>query len=222
MELDDATRLADGLPSPHLTAPRGRELYEHILRERPRDVLELGTCRGGSTLYMAAALDVNGEGSITSLESSRASWSEPTAVELLSRAGLDCYAQLLRPSSTYNWYLRELVYKQRAQMTLGSFDMIFVDGAKDFSTVALSFVLSAELLRPGGWLVCDDLAWAYSDYCPGGWYYGVDLGTLTEEERRIPHVGEAFRLFIAESGLFDEVFATGGWMGWAKRANQAS
>ena len=61
MDFDEAARIVGGIPVPHTSASRGRVLYEHIRGSRPENLLELGTARGGSAVFMAAALEANGD-----------------------------------------------------------------------------------------------------------------------------------------------------------------
>jgi len=216
MRLEEAVRHVEGLPRPHLTPERGAELYGHVLRTQPARILELGSGRGGSALYMAAALDELQDGSILSVDSCRWPWRDPTADELLRSAGLDDYVSFVRPFATYNWFLRHMMLRS-AETSDDLFDLVFVDGAKDFSTVGLSLVMATRLLKRGGWLACDDLGWSYRDYCPSGRHFGLAVDELTEDERDTPQVGAAFELFVEACGEFQSTRVTAGWMGWAQR-----
>lgn len=218
MNLQDALAIVERLPRPHLTADRGAELYHHVIATRPIRVLELGSGRGGSALYMAAALDELKAGQILSVDSSRWPWRNPTARELLEAAGLGHLVHFTRPYATYNWYLKQLLLENLAQPPgQHLYDLVFIDGAKDFSTVAASFVMVTKLLRRGGWLVCDDLGWTYRDNCTSSRHFGLALDELTDEERAMPQVGAAFELFVANSSEFAVCTTTSNWMGWAQR-----
>ena len=43
------------------------------------------------------------------------------------------------------------------------FDLVYLDGAKNWTIDGLAVVLAERLLRPGGWLLMDDLHWTYGD-----------------------------------------------------------
>jgi predicted O-methyltransferase YrrM len=221
MDLTSVTSWVEGLPRPHLTPSRGADLYHHVTKARPRRILELGTGRGGSTAYIAAALQEVGEGQIISVDSSRWRWSGPSAEEFLIEVGLSQYVDCLRPFATYNWYLKNVV-SSRDPSGRDDFDLVFVDGSKDFSTVGLSFVLVSRLIRIGGWLICDDLGWTYDGYCSTGTHFDVDVSELTDEERTVSHVREAFDLFIAGADCFRVEHGASSWMGWAERIRDGS
>jgi predicted O-methyltransferase YrrM len=63
-------------------------LYEHIGENLPENLLELGTARGGSAVFIAPALEASGAGHLTSVDSTRWQWLDPTPGEVLEKAGL--------------------------------------------------------------------------------------------------------------------------------------
>ena len=73
VKFSDAALLVAGIPRPHIPASRAKLLYKHIKENRPENLLELGTARGGSAVFMAAALEENGIGHLTSVDSSQLS-----------------------------------------------------------------------------------------------------------------------------------------------------
>src|SRR6185437_6648951 len=82
MDFDEAARIVDNVPVPHISAGHGRVLYQHIREDRPGNLLELGTARGGSAVFIAAALEANGAGHLTSVDSTRWQWRDPTPREV--------------------------------------------------------------------------------------------------------------------------------------------
>src|ERR1700683_3846105 len=111
MDFDEAARIVDGVPVPHISASRGRVLYEHIRENRPQNVLELGTARGGAAVVIAAALEANGAGHLTSVDSSRWQWLDTTPGEVLEKAGLSSWFTLDKRFSTYTWFLKAEIEK---------------------------------------------------------------------------------------------------------------
>ena len=95
MDFDEAARIVDGIPVPHISAGQGRVLYQHIRENRPGNLLELGTARGGSAVFIAAALEANGAGHLTSVDSTRWQWRDPTPREVLKRPGLAAGLRLI-------------------------------------------------------------------------------------------------------------------------------
>ncbi|MFC9642539.1 O-methyltransferase [Streptomyces mirabilis] len=219
MEFDQARAVVDELPGPHIRAHRGRMLYDHIRQWRPTRVLELGTARGGSAVFIAAALRANGAGRLTSVDSCRREWKEPSAQETLERAGLTDLVVLDRSFSTYTWFLK--VQLERSLNNGGdlasAYDLIFLDGAKEWSVDGLAVVLAERLLAPGGWLVMDDLGWNYEEHSYGPRHYEVEISGLSETERRTPHLRAVFDLLVKTNPAFTRVIDEDGWWGWAQK-----
>jgi hypothetical protein len=85
MNFDTVAEAVERAPEPHVTPAQGRRLYDHVVATRPEQVLELGTARGVSAAYIAAALDENGHGELTTVDFVQ--WQNPTPEELLGSAG---------------------------------------------------------------------------------------------------------------------------------------
>ena len=98
--------------SPIYRLARGRVLYQHIRENRPENLLELGTARGGSAVFIAAALEANGAGHLTSVDSTRWQWLDPTPREVLEKAGLSSWVTLDKRFSTYTWFLKAEIEKR--------------------------------------------------------------------------------------------------------------
>jgi predicted O-methyltransferase YrrM len=107
-----------------------------------RRVLELGTANGYSAIFLARALPEGGR--LTTVERDPAMAAEARAN--LARAGAAPTAEVLVGDAL------ELM----AGMGDGSFDLVFMDIDKEMYSAALPHC--ARLLRPGGLLVCDNVA----------------------------------------------------------------
>ena len=173
MDFDEAARIVDGVPVPHISAGQGRVLYQHIREKRPEEVLELGTARGGSAVFIAAALEANGAGHLTSVDSTRWQWLDPTPGQVLEKAGLSRRVTLDKRFSTYTWFLKAEIEDRldAAGSVRPEYDFIFLDGSKNWSSDGLVAVLAEKLLRPGGWLLLDDLGWNYEKHCEAPGHY---------------------------------------------------
>src|SRR6266700_8413450 len=183
MDFDEAARIVEGVPVPHISAGQGRVLYQHIRENRPGNLLELVTARGGSAIFMAAALEANGAGHLTSVDSTRWRWRNPTPSEVIDNAGLSHRVTLDKRFSTYTWFLKTEFEKclDDAGSVHPKYDFIFLDGAKNWSTDGLTVVLAEKLLRPGGWLLLDDLGWSYEKYCEAPTHYEIEIAKLSDE-----------------------------------------
>jgi predicted O-methyltransferase YrrM len=223
VEFSEAAAIVESLPQPRTSPVRGRVLYDHITTHRPARVLELGTCRGASAVFIAAALQANGVGDLVSVDSLRYTWTNPTPAETLARAGLETYVTLDRRFSTYTWFLKDeiqLATKANGAVT-PRYDLIFLDGAKNWSTDGLAVLLAERLLRPNGWLLLDDLGWTYANFVKDKKvHYEIDTTKLSDAERTQPHLRAVFDLLVKTHPAFDRCHDDG-WWGWAHKAPRA-
>jgi len=224
MQFAEAAEIVKGIPKPRTHPIRGRVLYRHIRKTRPQSLLELGTARGGSAVYITAALEANGSGHLTSVDR-RTGWlRDPTAAEVLDKAGLSDWVTLDKRFSTYTWFLKSEVEKRlRSDGSVEpGYDFIFLDGAKNWSTDGIAVVLAERLLRPSGWLLLDDLGWSYGKHSTSSQHYGTRIDALSDEERDQPHLRAIFDLLIRTNPAFDEFLIQDDWWGWARKSPDAS
>ncbi len=217
MRFEDVVARVEGIP--FMTPELGRRVYDHIRATRPADVLELGTAHGVSASYMAAALEANGEGQLTTVDHAGAAY-DPGPEAVLEHAGLAHRVRIVREHSSYNWFLKQEV--ERASDTAGNtqprFDFCYLDGAKNFNIDGLAVVMIEKLLKPGGWLLMDDLDWTYQDnpwIVPSG--DGRPLGPLSESERTEPHLSAVFELIVKQHPSFSRFRREDEWYGWAQK-----
>jgi hypothetical protein len=96
------------------------------------------------------------------------------------------------------------------------YDFVYLDGSKNFTVDGLAVVLIEKLLRPGGWLLMDDLYWRYGD--DRDETDGVAHRSLSPEERAVPHLKEVFDLIVRQHPSFTETKIQDEWWGWARKA----
>jgi hypothetical protein len=107
-----------------------------------------------------------------------------------------------REDSSYDWFLKERV-EERSDADGNRepiYDLCYLDGAHEWTIDGLAAVLVEKLLRPGGWLVLDDLTW---DYASQG-YSGESL-RLSEAERHAPAVQAVFDLIVKQNPNFTDL-----------------
>jgi predicted O-methyltransferase YrrM len=205
---------------PFMSPALGRRVYDHITETRPGQVLELGTAHGVSASYIAAALEAGGEGHLTTVDHGGAAY-DPGPEEVLARAGLAHRVTIVRKHSSYNWFLKEQV--ERSSDSAGNctpvYDFCYLDGSKNFNVDGLAVVLIEKLLRPGGWLLMDDLEWTYEHnpwIVPTG--DSKPLGPLSTPERTEPHLRAVFELIVRQHPSFTRFQREDEWYGWAQKA----
>ena len=220
MDFPEAAQIVYGLPLPHTHRKRGRSLYQHIIRNRPEALLELGTARGGSAVFIAAALQANGTGHLTSVDSLRWQRTDPSPHEVLEKAGLRDWVTLDANYSTYTWFLKAEIEKHldASGAVQPVYDFIFLDGAKNWTTDGLAVILAERLLRPGGWLLLDDLGWTYGKAGRRSQHYDIRLEQLSDEELEQPHLRAIFDLLIRTNPAYDRFRIQDDWWGWARKA----
>jgi predicted O-methyltransferase YrrM len=191
------------------TSPRrGRELFEWVARERPGDCLELGFAHGVSTLYIAGALESIGEGRLTSVDNRSALEREPSAADLLEQAGLAHRVDLVYEDTSYTWFLHDRVREQiRDGACEPCYDFCFLDGAHTWDVDGFTFYLVDKLLRPGSWILFDDLGWKLDERWPD----------VPEHQRQFAQVREVFDILVGTDPAYRELRSDGEW-GWARKA----
>ena len=221
VEFEAVATAVRGIPwmSPEL----GRRVYDHIRANNVSDVLDLGTGHGVSAAYMAAALEANGGGRVTTVDVADAAF-EPSPEDVLAQAGLDHRVTVVREHSSYNWFLKERVEERsdRAGNCEPLYDFCYLDGAKNLNVDGLAVVLVERLLRPGGCLLMDDLDWTYVKNHwlePAG--DGRPLGPLSEAERTQPHLRAVFDLVVRGHPSFTRCVVEDEWYGWAYKEPEA-
>jgi predicted O-methyltransferase YrrM len=197
---------------PHMNAKRGEQIYEFVRQERPQSVLELGFAHGVSACFIGAALRDNGSGKLITIDLQTARNREPSIEGLLEKTELLGWVHPVYTQTSYTWELMHILESQRQGEW--TFDFAFIDGAHSWFVDGLAFFLVDRLLKPGGWLLFDDLDWTY-DTSPSLSQNEFVLA-MPEEERTTPQVGKIFELLVKQHPGYDE-FRTDGTWGWARK-----
>jgi predicted O-methyltransferase YrrM len=163
MHVDEVERVLGQFEYTPLTSPAmGRLLYELAL-SADEELLELGTGHGTSTAYIAAALDEKGTGHLTTIDRPDALERDPNVNEVLRQLGLQQWVTPIQASSYNRVLMRMLEEATDKAATEPCLDFCFLDGAHTWETDGLAFLLVDRLLRPGSFIVLDDLAWSFAD-----------------------------------------------------------
>lgn len=150
-------------------------LAELVAKHRPATIIDVGVWKGASTLYLAEALRDNGiDGCVIAVDTFLGSpehW-EPDEQDLpdrlhgrpqlyeqflsnVVRSGLQRYIVPL-PQTSVN--AAAILYQREIYA-----DLVHIDAAHDYRSVAHDAITYWMLLNSGGWLVGDD----YHSACPG-------------------------------------------------------
>jgi predicted O-methyltransferase YrrM len=127
----------------------GQVLYDLARRPDVATTIEVGMAYGVSTLFICQALRDKGGGHHTAIDPEQHSTWDSIGLLNLERAGL---RDLVTLHATPDYVaLPQLLQRQER------YDLAFVDGMHAFDYVLLDFFYLDRMLRPGGYLVFDDL-----------------------------------------------------------------
>jgi len=142
---EDAAQRAAGLPSSQRTRnverETGRWLALLVRATNARELLEIGSSNGVSTIWLAAAARQNG-GRVTGTEILPERAAE--ANRNLADAGLDAVAQVVAGEA-----------RATVASLPGPFDLVFIDAEKDDYVHHLETVVGQ--VRPGGLILADNV-----------------------------------------------------------------
>ncbi len=143
--VEDAAQRAAGLPSSQRTRnverETGRWLALLIRATNARELLEIGSSNGVSTIWLAAAArQTRGRVTGTEIIPERAT----EANRNLAAAGLDAVARVVAGDA-----------RTTVSSLPGSFDFVFIDAEKDDYVDHLETVI--EQVRPGGLILADNV-----------------------------------------------------------------
>lgn len=199
---------------PFMSPEQGRVIHDHVTSTQARDVLELGTAHGVGAAYLAS-----GGAHVTTVDFAGADY-HPSPEVTLTNAGLLDRVTIVREYSSYTWWLKEQVAaRSDAHGNVEpAYDFIYLDGAKNWTIDGLAVILAEKLLRPGGWLLLDDLDWTYAQDPGRDATDGIVHRELSEPERTQPHLRAVFELIVAQHPSFTELKVQDEWWGWARKA----
>jgi predicted O-methyltransferase YrrM len=202
---------------PYMRYEEAERLLRLIDQHALGDCLELGFFHGVSSCYIAEILRERGGGHLTTVGQERAREREPNIDTLLGRLGLQSYVTVHYEPRSYTWRLMKLLEAHAAP----AFDFCYVDGGHDWDTSGFAFFLVEKLLRPGGWLVFDDLDWSGAHSLRVRRQRGIadipaGIKRMTDEELHTPQVRKVWELLVKTHSSFAHVHEEGQW-GFAQK-----
>lgn len=154
MKFDEVTRRFGDVR--YMGEEQAAYLRDFIVKRELRDLLEIGFYQGKSSAYLAAILeDRGGPGHLTTIDRVSAKAKTPGIDELLGTLELSHRATPLWAERSYTWELGRMVRDGKRAL----YDLCYFDGGHTWDLTAFGFVLVDMLLKPGGWIIFDDLDW---------------------------------------------------------------
>ena len=137
------------------------------------------------------------------LESARTA--QPNIEELLTQVGERERVKVFYEPTSYTWRLMKFL----EQDPLPSFDFCYLDGAHNWFVDALAFTLVDRVLRPGGWIIFDDVDWTYATspaLSKTEW-----VQNMPADERETPQVQKIFDLLVKTHPNYHHFRLEDGW-----------
>jgi predicted O-methyltransferase YrrM len=224
-------RIVEGVAgTPVMNPAQGRRIWDHFVRERPTVAVDIGTCYGTSAAYMAGAMKYVGRGRVVTVDSSQhddASPAKQWCIDLWDRCGVSDVIEMVRtPHSSYAWWALDEV--SRAADPDGNvtpvWDFVYLDGAKTLTIDLATVVLVERVLRPGGWLLLDDLPWTFDsapEFIPTTVLANGERFTMSADEIAQPHLQAIFDHVIRpHPNLGHFSVQDDGWWMWCQKMHQ--
>ncbi len=177
--------------TPHMTLHQATAMSELIETYDINDILELGFAHGVSTAYMASALGrKNSKGGMTSIDLLHSKVRTPNVETLLQKVGQVERVNVFFEPTSYTWKLMKMLEEDPEPR----FDLCYLDGAHNWYVDGFAFFLVDRLLRPGGWIVFDDMNWTYAGSPTNR--NTEKVRQMPEEERITPQVKKVYDLLV--------------------------
>ena len=174
---------------------QARFLRDFIRTHDLGELLELGFFHGKSTAFMAAILEELGRGHIMTMDLKAAKNRRPPIAHVLSDLRLTHRVTPVYSYRSFTWELRTLL----AQSPRPRFDFCYIDGAHTWDGTGFSFLLVDLLLKPGGWVIFDDLEWSIAT-SRAAMKNMERYSAYSEEEKQAKQVREVWRLLVPARG----------------------
>lgn len=205
---------------PYISRPKAKILYDFIIKHNVRQVLEIGFAHGVASCFIAAALQeiwasqsqaemqTRERPKLVSVDLIKTGRHfSPSIEELLGLLDLQEYVDVRWTQTGYHWFLHNEIRDQSvgSNVCRPKYDLAIIDCSKNWTDLSGGFFLVDKLLKFGGTIIWDDYHWTYAradrkrDATAG-----ILHSSLTEEERRIPHVREVVHLLAMQHPHYRE------------------
>lgn len=183
---------------PYMTRAQAEFFRSFIVKHNVRRILEIGFYKGKSSALLAAILEDLGRGHLTTIDQKAAAEFSPSIVDTLQKVGLTERVTPIFAERSYTWELGKMVREARRPR----FDLCYFDGGHIWDATGFGFYLVNELLRPGGWIVFDDLDWTLDHWAKKDpkTANAPPFDRYSADERASPAVRLVFEHLVARAG----------------------
>jgi predicted O-methyltransferase YrrM len=197
----------------YMRHPDAMFMRDFIIRHDAKDILEIGFFHGKSSAYFAAILEDLGRGHLVTIDRDTARQREPNIEHVLSTLDLRHRVTPIYSERSYTWEMGKMIRtRPRPQ-----FDLCYFDGDHTWDGTGFGFMLVDMLLRPGGWIIFDDLKWTVAASAKDRAQMPRSWRACSEDERATAGVKMVFELLAPHLGYTDMRTAKDGWWGVARK-----
>lgn len=198
---------------PYMRHSQAAIMRDLIVEQDARDVLEIGFFHGKSSAYIAAILEDLGRGHLVTIDRENARAREPNIEQVLSTLGLAHRVTPVYAQRSYTWEMAKMIRSAPRPQ----FDLCYFDGGHTWDGTGFGFVLVDLLLRPGGWILFDDIPWTMAkamqqrNRVPRHWR------NFSPDEQAEPAVKLVFDLLVPHLGYTNQAVINRGQWGLARK-----
>lgn len=140
---------------PYMNRRRADLVRDLFIQNNIRDVIEIGFAHGKSSAYIAAILEEQGEGHLSTFDLVKARDRKPNIEGILRKLDLSHRVTPFFAKRSYTWDLQRLITANPRPQ----FDFCFFDGGHTWDNTGFGVLLIDMLLRPGGLILLEDMDW---------------------------------------------------------------
>jgi predicted O-methyltransferase YrrM len=200
-----ANEIHDGLKGlPFMRLEQGLQIQEFILRHGLSQCLELGFYHGVSSAYIAGALKQAGQGHLVTIDRVRSKNLDPNIEVVLGQLNLAEFVTWYYEPVSYNWRLMKFLEGTAEPL----FDFCYIDGGHTWYSTGFAFCLVSRLLKPGGWIIFDDIDWTHDDSMVKD---TPRVKAMALEERSAQQVRMVYELLVKRDSGFENFLIDGQW-----------
>jgi predicted O-methyltransferase YrrM len=178
---------------PYMKLKQANRLFELIYSNRLSRCLELGFYHGVSSAYIAGALHELGSGELITID-----------LESAQNLDLAHFVKRYYEPTSYHWRLMKLLRDAPNDL----FDFCYIDGGHSWSATGFAFCLVSKLMKPGGWVIFDDLNWTHEN---DSVKHLRRVQIMPSEERQSAQVNLVFDLLVRTDPAFTDFTVEGQW-----------
>ncbi len=188
-------------------------IREFVVTHEIRDILEIGFYHGKGSAYMAAILEDLGRGHLVTIDKETSRNREPDINSVLGSLGLAHRVTPIFSHRSYTWELGKMIREQPRPQ----FDLCYFDGGHTWDATGFGFLLVDMLLRPGGWIIFDDLQWTIDAAVKNRRRVPSSWSRCSADERATPGVKLVFDTIVPHLGYTERRTARDGLWGIARK-----